>query len=171
MPPMKQEQSDKKHLSPRQIINRYRKGEYVEESIEAISSAISSCDHSFDSVAVPFQTTIIETVYENIDIAKTLYDRQKEGIYLDDIDIPDYPQLKELLIDLSFPPLWESMKEKASVTFIDIMKEQGFVHKYHAGVKNLNRVTTVLDLHYSDAVKQLGLSITTFSLVLNFMLK
>lgn len=63
---MNQEPDDKKHLSPRQIINRYRKGEYVDESIEAISSAISSSGLSFDSVAVPFLTTIIEQVSMSI---------------------------------------------------------------------------------------------------------
>lgn len=77
---MNQEPDDKKHLSPRQIINRYRKGEYVDESIEAISSAISSSGLSFDSVAVPFLTTIIEQVYEHIDIAHAMYQRRKEGM-------------------------------------------------------------------------------------------
>lgn len=168
---MKQEQNDKKHLSPRQIINRYRKGEYVDESIEAISSTIASCDLTFNTAAIPFQSTIIEKVYENIDIAKMLYERRKEGKSVEGIDIPDYPQLKEMLIDLAYPPLWESMKESADITFIDIMKEQGFVRKYHVGLKNLHRVTTVLDMFYSDAVKQIGLASTTFSLVLNFMLE
>ena len=31
---MKDEPNNKKHLTPRQIINRYRKGVYVDESIE-----------------------------------------------------------------------------------------------------------------------------------------
>ena len=108
---MNQEPDDKKHLSPRQIINRYSKGEYVDESIEAISSAISSSGLSFDSVAVPFLTTIIEQVFEHIDIAHAMYQRRKEGNEIDDIEVPDYPQLKELLQDLSYPTLWESMQE------------------------------------------------------------
>lgn len=52
---MKDEPNNKKHLTPRQIINRYRKGVYVDESIEVISSVISSCGQTFDSIAVHFQ--------------------------------------------------------------------------------------------------------------------
>lgn len=41
---MKDEPNNKKHLTPRQIINRYRKGVYVDESIEVISSVIRLVD-------------------------------------------------------------------------------------------------------------------------------
>ena len=57
---MKDEPNNKKHLTPRQIINRYRKGVYVDESIEVISSVISSCGQTFDSIAVAFPTTLAE---------------------------------------------------------------------------------------------------------------
>ena len=76
---MSAEPNDKKHLTPRQIINRYRKGEYVDESIEAISSAISSCGEVFDSVAIAFPTTLVQKIVENLSTAQTLYERQKEA--------------------------------------------------------------------------------------------
>lgn len=47
------EQNESKRLTPRQIVNRFRKGVYVDESMEAISSVISSCGETFDSVAIP----------------------------------------------------------------------------------------------------------------------
>ena len=68
---MSAEPNDKKHLTPRQIINRYRKGEYVDESIEAISSAISSCGEVFDSVAIAFPTTLVQKIVENLSTAQT----------------------------------------------------------------------------------------------------
>ena len=102
---MSAEPNDKKHLTPRQIINRYRKGEYVDESIEAISSAISSCGEVFDSVAIAFPTTLVQKIVENLSTAQTLYERQKEGKPIDDIVIEDYPYLKDILMDLSYPPL------------------------------------------------------------------
>ena len=61
---MKDEPNNKKHLTPRQIINRYRKGVYVDENIEVISSVISSCGQTFDSIAVAFPTTLAEKVLE-----------------------------------------------------------------------------------------------------------
>ena len=167
---MRQEPNDRKHLTPRQIVNRYLKGEYVDESIEAISSAISSCNKTFDSVTIPFPSNLMEKAYDNIEIAKAFYECRKAGKSADDIAVPDYPQLKELLMDLAYPPLWECMKEKTNTTFIEIMKEQGFNNKYHVGFKNIHKVTTIMDLHYSDAVKQVGLSNLMLSLVLDFML-
>lgn len=54
------EQNDRKHLTPRQIVNRFRKGDYVDESMEAISSVISSCGEDFDSVAIPIPDNLVE---------------------------------------------------------------------------------------------------------------
>lgn len=55
---MNTEPNAKKHLTPRQIINRFRKGVYVDESNEMISSAISSCGQAFDSIALSLPTTL-----------------------------------------------------------------------------------------------------------------
>lgn len=49
---MKNVQNDRKHLSSRQIINRFKKGEYVDESIEAVSSAISSYPGAFEGTSL-----------------------------------------------------------------------------------------------------------------------
>ena len=93
---MKDEPNNKKHLTPRQIINRYRKGVYVDESIEVISSVISSCGQTFDSIAA-------EKVLDNLTTVQLLYERQAAGQPIDDIVIEDYPRLKDILQDLSSP--------------------------------------------------------------------
>lgn len=171
---MSQETNDRKHLTPRQIINRYRKGEYVDESIEAISSAISSCGKTFDCIAVPFPTTIIEKVFENIGLVKILYERQKKGRSIIDITIPDYPQLKDILIDLSTPVLWESMQEgNLAPTFINILRERGMVGKYHldTGTESCTKVVSFLTYTYKNAIEQVGLSFTILEIALDMMVK
>lgn len=171
---MNQEPDDKKHLSPRQIINRYRKGEYVDESIEAISSAISSSGLSFDSVAVPFLTTIIEQVFEHIDIAHAMYQRRKEGNEIDDIEVPDYPQLKELLQDLSYPILWESMQEgQIDVGYYGIIRERKLRGKYHldAGLKSCTQAVSVLPSVYKERVRRTGLSDLNLEIALGMIMR
>lgn len=171
---MNHESDDRTHFTPRQIINRYRKGEYVDESIEAISSAISSCHQPFSCNAVPFPTNIIEKVYENISLSKAMYEKQKEGKSTDDIEVPDYPQLKEILTDLSYPLLWESMQEGvADVSFMEIIRDNSLYGKYQldGGQTSCTRVTSIVSLLIGETVKQAGLSPITFSLCLNMMIK
>ena len=170
---MSHEPNDR-HLTPRQIINRYRKGEYVDESIEAISSAISSCRQAFNCNAVPFPTNIIEKVYEHIPLAKAMYEKQNAGKGIEDIDVPDYPQLREILTDLSCPLLWESMQEGVTdVSFMEIIRAKGLYGKYHldGGQTSCTRVTSVVSLLFGKVVEQAGLSSVTFSLCLHMMIK
>lgn len=171
---MKTEEAERKHLSPRQIVNRFKKGEYVDESIEAISSAVSSCGKTLDSVAVPFPTSIVEKVLENIDIAKTLNERQKAGACIDDIAIPDYPQLKDILTDLSYPSLWESMQaDKEDCAFWDITRKRNLREKYHldTGHGGFHGVMNFITRHCRPKVEQAGLSYASLEFVLSFILK
>lgn len=172
---MKQETSNKKHLTPRQIINRYRKGEYVDESIEAISSTISQCNESFDSITIPFPTSIIEKVYENIGLARTLYELRSEGKSIEDIKIPNYTQLEEILIDLSNPVLWKSMlhKDNVSIEFMEIIKEQGLNGKYRLDVKaeSTTNVTSYLSHTYRKQIESTGLDFTSLQLAISMMIK
>lgn len=168
---MKPEQNDKKHLTPRQIINRYRKGVYVDENIEAISSAISSCGQTFNSIAVEFPTTLVEKVMENLTTIQLLYERQVAGQSIEDISIEDYPHLKDLLLDLSYPSLWESMnKDKKNTVFMDILKERGLVCKYHGLIEHPSKIVGCVSSLYSDAINKVGFSSSTFGIVLNLML-
>ncbi|EJW89283.1 hypothetical protein EVA_22610, partial [gut metagenome] len=48
---------------------------------------------------------------ENLTTAQLLYERQATGQSIEDIEIEDYPRLKDILQDLSYPPLWESMSK------------------------------------------------------------
>lgn len=168
------EESDRKHLSPRQIVNRFKKGEYVDESIEAISSAISSCGKYFDSVTIPFPTSIIEKVFENIDIAKTLYERQKAGASIDDITFLDIPQLKDILMDLSHPGLWESMQtDSLDDAFWDITRERNLRGKYHldTGYGDSRKVIGVFSRAYRSNIEQAGLSYFSFDWALSIIIK
>lgn len=168
---MKDEPNNKKHLTLRQIINRYRKGVYVDESIEVISSVISSCGQTFDSITVAFPTTLAEKVLENLTTAQLLYERQAAGQPIDDIAIDDYPRLKDILQDLSYPPLWESMyKDKEDNDFMDILNERGWVHKYHVADEQSSKALNCMTSLYRDAIERAGLSSSTFYIVLHFML-
>jgi len=171
---MSHEPNDKLHLTPRQIINRYCKGEYVDESIEAISSAISSCRQPFNCNAVPFPTSIIDKVYEYISLSKAMYEKQKEGKGIEDIDVPDYPQLKEILQDLSYPALWESMKAGVTdITFMENIREKGLNGKYVLDTRqsSCSKATSIASLIYGSNVEHVGLSSVTLSLCLNMMIK
>lgn len=168
---MKQEPNDKKHLTSRQIVNRYRKGVYVDENIEAISSAISSSNQVFGNVAIPLQTSLPEKVVQNIAIAKKLYERLKEGKAIDGIEIPDYPLLKDVLLDLSYPPLWEYLT-KDSNDFVHIMGERGLICKYRLDVKT-KYVSNAVDcacLLYKENIEQVGLPDSLFRIALLLML-
>ena len=170
---MSHESNDRTHLTPRQIINRYHKGEYVDEGIEAISSVISSCRQPFNCNAVPFPTSIIDKVYENISISKAMYEKQKEGKGIEDIAVPDYPQLKEILQDLSYPALWESMQDGVTnVSFMEIIREKCLYGKYRMETNRLScsKATSVASLIYGNNVEKTGLSSITLSLCLNMMI-
>ena len=169
---MNQEENDRKHLTPRQIINRYRKGEYVDEGIEAISSAVSSCAQPFDSVAMPFPETLVEKIFQNIGIARVLYERRKEGRSTDDVEVPDYPQLRDFLMDLSIPDLWESMQEgREDNAYFDILDQHGLRNKYtlDGGKSKINKVASFYLSSYRESIRQTGLSYTIFELVLYLM--
>ena len=147
---------------------------YVDISIKAISSAISSSGLSFDSVAVPFLTTIIEQVFEHIDIAHAMYQRRKEGNEIDDIEVPDYPQLKELLQDLSYPTLWESMQEgQIDVGYYGIIRERKLRGKYHldAGLKSCTQAVSVLPSVYKERVRRTGLSDLSLEIALGMIMR
>lgn len=148
---MKDEPNNKKHLTPRQIINRYRKGVYVDESIEVISSVISSCGQTFDSIAVAFPTTLAEKVLDNLTTVQLLYERQAAGSVV--------------------PPLWDSMhKDKEDNDFMDILNERGWVHKYHVADEQSSKALNCMTSLYRDAIERAGLSSSTFYIVLHFML-
>lgn len=146
-------------------------GVYVDENIEVISSVISSCGQTFDSIAVAFPTTLAEKVFENLTTAQLLYERQAAGQSIEDIAIEDYPHLKDILQDLSYPPLWESMhKDKEDNVFMDILNERGWVHKYHvADDQSLKTLSSMTSL-YRDAIEKTGLSSSTFYIALYFIL-
>ena len=93
---------------------------------------------------------------------------------MEDIEVPDYPQLKEILLDLSCPPLWESMQKKdIDIQFIKIIKAKGLMGKYRLDVEqdSCHKITSVVSLIYGKAIEEVGLSPTDFSLCLNFMVR
>ena len=161
---MKDEPNNKKHLTPRQIINRYRKGVYVDESIEVISSVISSCGQTFDSIAVAFPTTLAEKVLDNLTTVQLLYERQAAGQPIDDIVIEDYPRLKDILQDLSSPLYGIPCTRIRRTTTL------WWVHKYHVADEQSSKALNCMTSLYRDAIERAGLSSSTFYIVLHFML-
>ena len=96
----------------------------------------------------PFRRTLSEKVFENIAISKAMYERQKLGHDLGDIEVPDYPQLREFLKDLSYPPLWEAMQEgaKDDLFFWRIIEKMGF--KESIASKNARHITLKLQVSW-----------------------
>lgn len=170
---MRKEQKNKVHLTPRQIINRYRKGEYIDESIEAISSAVSSCSLPLNSIAVPFPDSIIEKVYENIGTCKTMYELRKEGKSIDGIEVPHYPQLNDILVELSEPALWESMMDEKGIAYIDIIRQQGLYGRYilDSEIADAHKIESYFTFFYRDAIRECGIYELALEMVLSFMLR
>ena len=170
---MKNVQNDRVHLTPRQIINRFRKGEYVDEGIEAISSAISSYRGTFENVAVPFPASIIEMVFENIGLGRDMYDLRKAGQKIDAVNVPDYPQLQDILMDLSEPTFWESMRDEKDNSFLDILSEHGLRGRYtlDAGAEDYHKVENYLSNSYKDAIENAGLCFFSLKLALYLMFR
>ena len=110
---------------------------------------------------------------KNISVVKNLYERQVAGKPIEDINIPDYPQLKDFMMDLAYPPLWESMcKNEESNKFWNILDDKGFNRKYTLDVQcSKLKVVDCVAMLYREAVEEVGLSYSTFTLVLDFMLK
>lgn len=170
---MKNEQNGRKRLSPRQIINRYRKGEYIDESIEAISSTISSCPYPLDNIAVPFPMTIIEMVYQNINLGKAMYENRKKGMDIEDIKVQDYPQLREILTELSEPLFWESMMDEKGIEFMDFIISRKLRNKYtlDSDIADASKIESLLSSSYREKVQETGLCPFTLDMVLVSMLK
>lgn len=170
---MKNEQNGRKRLSPRQIINRYRKGEYIDESIEAISSTISSCPYPLDNIAVPFPMTIIEMVYQNINLGKAMYENRKKGMDIEDIKVPDYPQLRDILTELSEPLFWESMMDEKGIEFMDLIISRKLRNKYtlDSDIADASKIESLLSSSYREKVQETGLCPFTLDMVLVSMLK
>ena len=170
---MKNEQNGRKRLSPRQIINRYRKGEYIDESIEAISSTISSCPYPLDNIVVPFPMTIIEMVYQNINLGKATYENRKKGMGIEDIKVPDYPQLRDILTELSEPLFWESMMDEKGIEFMDLIISRKLRNKYtlDSDIADASKIESLLSSSYREKVQETGLCPFTLDMVLVSMLK
>ena len=169
----KNEQNGRKRLSPRQIINRYRKGEYIDESIEAISSTISSCPYPLDNIAVPFPMTIIEMVYQNINLGKAMHENRKKGMDIEDIKVPDYPQLRDILTELSEPLFWESMMDEKGIEFMDLIISRKLRNKYtlDSDIADASKIESLLSSSYREKVQETGLCPFTLDMVLVSMLK
>lgn len=169
-----EEENGRRHLTPRQIVNRFRKGEYVCESMEDISSAIASSGQTFNSATVPFPDSIIEKILENIGLAKQIYERRKAGLPTDDVTVPDYPQLREFLLDLTRPPLWEVLQSGEDYEgCIKILRDEKLCSKYTLDIRadHCHIVLSMLARKYQPDVERAGLNFYIFDLALAMMFK
>lgn len=166
--------NNKKGLSARQIVNRFLKGVYVDENVDAISSAVADSPLPFCSVAVPFPVTVIEKVYGNIGAGKAMYELRREGRGAETVAVPDYPQLRDILLDLSEPDVWESMSVKDHPSFPEIIFRRGLKWKYSldaAGNADVHKIESLLSSQYGDAVRAAGLDPFCLDLALYLMVK
>lgn len=124
-------------------------------------------------MAVPFPTTIADVVLDNLALARSLYVRQKEGLSTDDVAIPNYPQLRELLTDLSYPTLWESMQEGPDSDYRLIPRERGLEGKYHfdSPTESFKKAMSALSNVYEPRVERLGLTFYRLKHVLSTIIR
>lgn len=111
---------------------------------------------------------------ENLGTIQALYDRQKAGLSTVDVAIPDYPQLKEILTDLSHPALWESLQADCATSRCDtVLYERGMEGKYRLEPCGGNIIATVdvLSGLYEDAIQRAGLSLRYFKNALEQIIK
>jgi len=155
----------KDSLSPRQIINRYKKGAYTDECADAISAAVSASDLDFDSIAIPIQKCWIEDVLENIALCFQLFsDRDKADSIL--ANITD-ERVRSVLLDLSLPELWKAITGDGD--YLEAIIQHNLFNKY-----SLDHSASIIDfVTFSewDRIKSLGIDMANLSLALRFMFK
>lgn len=154
---------NKQGLSPRQIINRYKKGVYTDACADAISATISTSDIDFDYVAIPIQRHWLEDVFENIGLCFQL---SKERDKADEIlaDIND-ERVRNLLLDISTPELWNAIMGDGN--YWDVVRNLGFRKKYQ-----LSHAPKVIDAVYyieRKRLENLGIDKVILTLTLQYM--
>lgn len=156
-------ESNKRNLSARQIINRYKKGVYVDECADAISAAVSASDAEFEYVAIPIQKHWIEDVFENIDLCIQL---SKEQDKADDIlaGVSD-ERIRSLLLDLSTPDLWNAIMGDGN--YIDIIFSHGLRNKYQ--LPNAVKIICAASYIERERLESLGIDRANLELALRFI--
>lgn len=154
---------NKRRLSARQIVNRYKKGVYVDECADAISAAVSVADAEFECVAIPIQKHWIEDVFENIALCIQL---SKERGKADDIltGISD-ESVRNLLLDLSIPDLWNAIMGNGN--YIDIIFSLGLRDKYQQ--PNAAKIICAASYIERERLERLGINQANLELALRFI--
>lgn len=155
---------NKRGLSPRQIINRYKKGVYTDACADAISAAVSASDVEFECAAIPVQRHWIEETIENIGLCFQL---SKERDKADEIltDIGD-EHARSLLIDLSTPDLWNAIIDDGD--YFDIIWRLGFNKKYR--ISNATEIIETVTYMEREALERLRIDKVNLTLALRYMI-
>ena len=185
---MKREAATKIHLTPRQIINRYAKGKYVDEDMESISSSVSSCGKNFNSITIPLPFTFVDKILENLDVLLKLYGMLKAGQdigkdflenpqkFCNQIKYADTPFLKECILELANPSVLGRAidKDKESKYYLNYLVENNLLFKYEAAL-NVSRgqshnVISYSCQKYKAEIEACGLSPLEFEMIMNSLI-
>lgn len=154
---------NKQGLSPRQIINRYKKGVYTDTCADEISATISTSDMDFDSVAIPIQKHWLEEVFENIGLCFQLSkERDKADEILADIDDE---HARNLLLDISTPKLWNAIMGDGD--YWDVAWDLGFRKKYQ--LPHAPKVINAVSYIERKRLENLGIDMVILTLTLQYM--
>lgn len=155
---------NKRSLSPRQIINRYKKGVYTDACADAISAAVSASDEEFARVAIPTQRHWIEEAIENIGLCFQL---SKERDKADEIlAVISDENARSLLQDLSTPDLWNAIMSDGDC--YDVICRLGFNKKYQ--ISNAMEIIEAASYIERDTLKRLGIDRIKLILALDHMM-
>lgn len=158
-------QNTKKHLSARQVVNRYKKEFYTDECANIISAAISSSQLGFNSVAIPVQTCWVDEVLENIEMCFQLCEHREEKDSI--LSSVSDERVKAVLSDLAIPDVWNIVCGKVEMS--NALIEYGLLCKYP-----LRNRYSVLDAAFhseKDRIAKLGLDYTKLLTTLSLMFR
>lgn len=158
-------ENTKKHLSARQIINRYKKGVYTDESSDNISAAISSSEQDFNNVALPVQTCWVDEVIENIELCIRLSENEegKDAILSTISD----ERAKSVLTDLAMPEVWKAIHGYGNISMA--LYSHGLLCKYP--LRNSYSVVQVACDAERNKIKELGINCTNLFIALMSLFK
>lgn len=158
-------ENTKKHLSARQIVNRFKKEVYTDECSDNISAAISSSKQRFNSVAIPVQNCWVDEVLEHIELCTRLLENEEERDAI--LSTVSDERARSVLADLATPEIWKVIHGEGEI--VEELQAHGFLYKYPLRDK-YSIVQAVCDAE-RNKIKELGIDHSCLFVTLNFLFK
>lgn len=158
-------ETNRKHLTPRQILNRYRKGRYTDDCADNISAVVSSSDEDFRNTAIPIQYCWPETIIRNIGLAFRAMDNPSGA---EEILSPVTDNVaRNMLMDLANSGLLKCLIEKGD--FLTRLKEANLKDKY--SFYDAIGIVSDLCFDYKNTLESHGIDHIDFSIAMIYMIK